>query len=394
MVGFGYRSQQTGMAGLVPTRRNAAAEARAQRTHDPTTERNRNAGRPRKPDRCTGLYLWQGNKDTLYRIHGTNEPWTIGQNVSSGCIRLTNDDITDLYNRTPIGTKVLVLATAYNASVASGIVAAAAALDRAALECLPSNGTLRPHFQGESYKNENQNTLDDGRCCDDVGRGSGSGLSGPDAVRNARGARESGHQMNGPSDGAFHHRFEDAEKWAKEFDNPERDAWQKPEEILDALHLQRTSLVADIGAGTGYFSVRIAKRIPEGKIFAADIEPDMVRYLGERARREQLINLVPVQASADAVNLPEPVDVALVVDTYHHIGNRTQYFAKLKSLLRPAGRLVIVDFKADSPNGPPVRHRISPERVTQELKAAGYTLVDTLQFLPRQYCLIFDKGDS
>jgi hypothetical protein len=70
------------------------------------------------------------------------------------------------------------------------------------------------------------------------------------------------HQMNGPSDGAFRHRFEDAEKWAKEFDNPERDAWQKPEEILDALHLQRTSLVADIGAGTGYFSVRIAKRIP------------------------------------------------------------------------------------------------------------------------------------
>jgi SAM-dependent methyltransferase len=95
-----------------------------------------------------------------------------------------------------------------------------------------------------------------------------------------------GHQMNGPLDGAFHHRFEDAKKWAEEFDNPERDAWQKPEEILDALHLQRTSLVADIGAGTGYFSVRIAKRIPEGKIFAADIEPDMVRYLGERARIE------------------------------------------------------------------------------------------------------------
>ena len=173
------------------------------------------------------------------------------------------------------------------------------------------------------------------------------------------------HQMNGPSDGAFHHRFEDAEKWTKEFDNPERDAWQKLREILDALHLQRTSPVADIGAGTGYFSVRIAKRIPEGKIFAADTEPNMVRYLGERARSEHLINLVPVQASADAVNLPEQVDVALVVDTYHHIGNRPQYFAKLKSSLRPGRRLVIVDFTADSPNGPPVRHRISPEKVTK-----------------------------
>jgi len=127
---------------------------------------------------------------------------------------------------------------------------------------------------------------------------------------------------------------------------------------------------------------------------AADIEPDMVRYLGERARREHLTNLMPVQASADAANLPEPVDVALVVDTYHHIDHRTQYFAALKSSLRPGGRLVIVDFKADSPSGPPVQHRLSPERVTQELKAAGYTLVDTIQFLPRQYCLIFGNGNS
>ena len=81
-------------------------------------------GDPENPIGARALYLWQGNKDTLYRIHGTNEPWTIGQNVSSGCIRLTNDDIADLYNRTPVGTKVLVLATAYNASGASEIVPA------------------------------------------------------------------------------------------------------------------------------------------------------------------------------------------------------------------------------------------------------------------------------
>ena len=80
-------------------------------------------GGPENPIGARGLYLWQGNKDTLYRIHGTNEPWTIGQNVSSGCIRLTNDDIIDLYNRTPIGTKVHVLATAYSTPVASGIAA-------------------------------------------------------------------------------------------------------------------------------------------------------------------------------------------------------------------------------------------------------------------------------
>jgi SAM-dependent methyltransferase len=140
--------------------------------------------------------------------------------------------------------------------------------------------------------------------------------------------------------------------------------------------------------------VRIAKHIPEGKIFAADIEPDMVRYLGERARREHLINLVAVQASADAANLPELVDVALVVDIYHHSGNRIQFFAKLKSSLRPGGRLVIVHYKADSPNGPPVQHRISPGSVTQGLKAAGYALVGTLRFLPRQYFLVFDRATS
>ena len=168
----------------------------------------------------------------------------------------------------------------------------------------------------------------------------------------------SGHQddpVDASLDGAFHRRFNDAAKWAKEFDDPERDAWQKPELVLDALHLDRAARVADIGAGTGYFSVRLARRIPEGTIFAADIEPDMVRYLGERAQRESLRNIRPVQASVDNANLSEPVDIALVVDTYHHIGHRTQYFARLKSSLRPKGRLAIVDFKADSPTGPGLR---------------------------------------
>jgi cyclopropane fatty-acyl-phospholipid synthase-like methyltransferase len=117
----------------------------------------------------------------------------------------------------------------------------------------------------------------------------------------------------------------------------------------------------------------------------------MVRYLGERAQREHLTNLIPVQASPDAANIPEPVDVVLIVDTYHHIGNRPQYFTKLKSSLRPTARLAIVDFKADSPSGPPAQYRISPERVAEELNAAGYSLMQTLRFLPRQYYLVFQK---
>jgi len=197
-----------------------------------------------------------------------------------------------------------------------------------------------------------------------------------------------GH-MGDQSDGAFHRRFDGAEKWAKDFDNPERDAWQKPEEILDALHLPPDAVVADLGAGTGYFTVRLAKRLPQGKVLAADVETDMVRYLGERAKRESVTGVVPVQSAADDANLPEPADLILVVDTYHHIGHRRHYFAKLRASLRPGGRLAIVDFKADSPNGPPPEHRIPPERVIEELGAAGYSLVEDHKFLSRQYFLVF-----
>jgi SAM-dependent methyltransferase len=104
--------------------------------------------------------------------------------------------------------------------------------------------------------------------------------------------------------------------------------------------------------------------------------------------------LVPILASAESSNLPEPVDLVIVVDTYHHIDNRITYFSKLRASLRPNGRLAIVDFKADSPEGPPPEHRIPLEKVTSELEAAGYTLVATHLFLPRQYFLVFHAKTS
>jgi lipoprotein-anchoring transpeptidase ErfK/SrfK len=104
------------MAGLVSDRGDAGKEARDPAARGAIAKRPRHEGRPGKSDRRARLYLWSGNKDTLYRIHGTNEPWTIGTNVSSGCIRLTNEDIVDLYNRARVGTKVVVLNTAAPAS--------------------------------------------------------------------------------------------------------------------------------------------------------------------------------------------------------------------------------------------------------------------------------------
>jgi SAM-dependent methyltransferase len=192
-------------------------------------------------------------------------------------------------------------------------------------------------------------------------------------------------QMTGGSEHGFHHSFSDIDTWVKEFDDPARDVWQKPDGILDALRLVPSARVADIGAGTGYFSVRIAKRVPNGKVFAVDIEPEMLRYLERRAHRERLHMLQPVQASAESPNLPEPVDLALMVDTYHHIDGRVAYFSRLKSSLRPGGHLAIVDFKTDAPEGPPAERRIPAEQVTSELKQAGYTLFARYEFLPRQY---------
>jgi SAM-dependent methyltransferase len=189
----------------------------------------------------------------------------------------------------------------------------------------------------------------------------------------------------------MHHSFENAEQWAKEFNDPSRDAWQKPDEVLDVLQLAPTAIIADLGAGTGYFSIRIAKRVPRAMVYAVDIEPNMLRYLGERKHQEHLMGLQPVLASADDAHLPEPVDLVLVVDTYHHIDNRTAYFAKLGEWLRPNGRLAIIDFKVDAPEGPPPELRMPPEQVIAELAAAGYRLVATHAFLPRQYFLVFER---
>lgn len=185
------------------------------------------------------------------------------------------------------------------------------------------------------------------------------------------------------------HAFRDAERWAQVFDDPERDAWQKPHEVLRALALEPGAQVADLGAGTGYFTVRLANMLPAGRVYAVDIEPDMVRYLEARAQREGLRNVVAVKGEPDDPRLPEKVDLVLLVDVYHHIGDRAPYFRRLRDSLRPGGRVAIVDFKLDSPAGPPRAARIAPETVEAEMKAAGYAVTAEHRFLPYQYFLVF-----
>jgi SAM-dependent methyltransferase len=186
-----------------------------------------------------------------------------------------------------------------------------------------------------------------------------------------------------------HHDFRGAGHWAKVFDDPERDKWQKPHEVISALKLAPNATVADIGAGTGYFAVRFAHMLPHGRVYGVDLEPEMVRYLNERARKENLPNLSAVTAAPDDARIPAPVDLVVLVDVYHHVDRRSGYFKKLRGALKSGGRIAIIDFKLDSPVGPPKNARIAPDRVKTEMQNAGYTLDSEHAFLPNQYFLIF-----
>jgi predicted methyltransferase len=190
------------------------------------------------------------------------------------------------------------------------------------------------------------------------------------------------------------HSFSDAQKWAQIFDDPKRDAWQKPHEVIQALKLKPDAVIADIGSGTGYFSARFANMVPKGRVYGLDTEPDMVKYLADRAKREGLKNLSAVQAKPSDPRLPEKADVVVLVDVYHHIESRETYFRQLQASLKPGGRLAVIDFRMESPDGPPKAARITPEQVKIELQRAGYGLVEEHGFLPNQYFLVFRPRPS
>ena len=185
------------------------------------------------------------------------------------------------------------------------------------------------------------------------------------------------------------HRFDDPERYAKSFDDPARDGWQMPSRVIEALGVAPSATVADIGAGTGYFSVRLAKAVPSGTVFAVDIEAAMLAHIQKSAAAESLKNIVTVQAAGASPNLPKPVDRVLVVDTYHHLPNRAVYFSELKKSLTSAGLVAIIDFRKDAPDGPPPAFRFEADQIIGEMKQAGYRLEARHDFLPRQHFLIF-----
>ena len=163
-----------------------------------------------------------------------------------------------------------------------------------------------------------------------------------------------------------------------------------PGRVIAALNIAEGETVADIGAGTGYFTVRLAESTPARNVYAVDIEPSMVDYIRERAEAASLDQVVGVVADANSPNLPEAVDVVLIVNTYHHIPNRVDYFTKLRESLTPGARLAIVDYQKGAPGGgPPDDFRFTVEEISGELAQAGYAMQSQQDFLPRQNFLIY-----
>ena len=201
----------------------------------------------------------------------------------------------------------------------------------------------------------------------------------------------------GPHDATDHHGFSDVQEWAKLFDDPARDAWQKPADVVDGLSIQKGMVVADLGAGTGYFESYLSKAVGlTGLVLAVDPEPEMVKYLGRRARKAGLDNVLPVLGLFEDPLLPKGrVNRVLIVDTYHHIDDRLAYFDRMKGVLAAGGTIAVVDFhKKPLPVGPPPEHKLDRQFVVDEMQQAGWRLKDEKTFLPYQYFLIFEPAGA
>ncbi|MBY0496280.1 MAG: class I SAM-dependent methyltransferase [Cyanobacteria bacterium] len=177
-------------------------------------------------------------------------------------------------------------------------------------------------------------------------------------------------------------------------DAPDRDLWQRPDQIMDALGIADASVVGDIGAGSGWFTIRLARRVgPRGLVYAEDVQKEMINAILRRVGREGFNNVRPLLGSNNDPKLPAAsLDAVLMVDAYHEVEDRVTMLANLAKALKPGGRLGIVDFRLDGTGpGPDPEERVRPDVVVADATRAGLKLIRQEPFLPYQYFLIFGK---
>ena len=174
-------------------------------------------------------------------------------------------------------------------------------------------------------------------------------------------------------------------------EGPDRDAWQMPDEVMDALGIADGAVVADLGAGGGWFTVRLARRVgPSGRVYAQDIQPQMIESISRRVSREGLANVRTVLGTADDPRLPGGLDAVLIVGTYPEFSDPVTLLRRVAAALKPGGRLGIVDFTLEGGGpGPPLEERIEPREVIENAGRAGLRLLVHERFLRYQYMLVF-----
>ena len=190
----------------------------------------------------------------------------------------------------------------------------------------------------------------------------------------------------------MHRLHNDPKAYMKALDDPKRDEYQKPHEVLTALNIKPGEVIADIGSGTGYFTFRLAHHVGDkGKVYAVDVSPDMIRHINRRSRDTKSTNIVTILADKDDPLLPEQsVNRIFICDVWHHVENQTKYLAAMKKMLKPGGEIVMIDFhKKELPFGPPLQMKIAREDLIKQLEANGFRMAKEHSFLPHQYFLVF-----
>jgi len=187
--------------------------------------------------------------------------------------------------------------------------------------------------------------------------------------------------------------FEDVQKYVAFLERPDRAAWQKPDDVVRALHLTGAEIVADVGAGSGYFTFRFAAALPEGRVVATDIEPEMVRHMHHKAVTEGIRNVEPVLAAADDPKVPAVADIVFVCDVLHHVSDRRAWLVRLHDQMKPGARLILVEFKeGDLPEGPPAALKIPRDEMLRLVHDSGFVLIgEEKDLLPYQTFLVFRK---
>jgi predicted methyltransferase len=181
-------------------------------------------------------------------------------------------------------------------------------------------------------------------------------------------------------------------------ERPGRDQEQRPDEVIRAMGLRDGDVVADLGAGTGYFTRRLAKAVaPSGRVYAVDIQPEMIAYLKREVEKAGLANVVPVLGTGDDPKLPPgAVDWILLVDVYHELQQPKAVLARMLEALKPTGKVALVEYRLEGLTALHIReeHRMSPKQVLAEWEPAGFRLVKRLEFLPTQHFFVFEKADT